>query len=264
MVQQSKLSTQSKAELSDNSALLVKAQKLLQKKFRQRENLFLVEGVSTIFEGLNRKKIQNIFYSKNYKDNRNILDLAHEFDVNSYLVSERAIKSLSNTKNPVEIMAVASSTIGVLALEDLENFRKIVYLDSVRDPGNAGTIIRGAAAFGIDAVCFSADSVDPTNSKTIRATTGSIFQVPIYVNADLNIFEDTEFKIYLTAIDGELELTQVPIDEKQVWVFSNEAHGVSEFKKPLKKVKIAIKPQTESLNVAQAATVIMFYLSNKI
>jgi RNA methyltransferase, TrmH family len=264
LVQQFKLVTKSKAELSDNSALLLKAQKLLQKKFRLRDNLFLVEGVSTIIEGLNANKVHHIFFSKNYKDQRELFKIADKFEVKSYLVSEKAIKTLSDTKNPVEVIAVADSPVQPLSIDKCENFEKVIFLDSVRDPGNAGTVIRGAAAFGMDAVCFSSDSVDPTNPKTIRATTGSIFQIPIFHAANLDLFEEIGFEIYLTALDGELDLTQVPTDGKQIWVFSNEAHGVSDFKKPLKKVKISIKPETESLNVAQAATVIMFYLSNKI
>lgn len=264
MAQQFKLATESKAELSNNSALLLKARKLLQKKYRQKENLLLVEGVSTIIEGLKSKKISQIFYSKNYKDSRDLLKLAYSSGINSYLVSNSAIKSLSDTKNPTEVIAVADSPIRALAREHIEKFNKIIFLDSVRDPGNAGTIIRGAAAFGMDAVCFSLGSVDPTNPKIIRATTGSIFQIPIFQTSNLDLFQESGFEIFLTALDGELELTQVPTGEKQVWVFSNEAHGVGEFDKPLKKVKISIKPETESLNVAQAATVVMFYLSNKI
>jgi TrmH family RNA methyltransferase len=258
------LGSDARAELSNNSALVLKARGLLQKKYRDSSGLFLIEGPSTIVEGLRHKYVKQIFYTSDFVDNRKIFESAKQGNVSLYLVSSKTIKSLSDTKTQPGVIAVAQNPVSDFKLESFADAKKIIYLDSVRDPGNAGTIIRAAAAFGMDGVIFSKDSVDPTNPKTVRATTGSIFQIPIYQSDALSEMKNLGFDIYLTDPQAELILDQVEKAGRQIWVFSNEAQGLN---KPLEfthKVKISIRPETESLNVAQAATVVMFYLTSKI
>jgi TrmH family RNA methyltransferase len=258
------LRSDARAELSNNSALVLKARSLLQKKHRDISRLFLIEGPSTIFEGIKHSFVKQIFYTNDFVDNKTLFDFAKKNNVSLHLVSSKTIKSLSDTKTQPGVIAVAQNPIKDFKLEKIVDFKKIIYLDSVRDPGNAGTIIRAAAAFGVDAVIFSKDSVDPTNPKTVRATTGSIFQLPIYQSDALTEMKNLGFDIYLTDPQADLVLDQVEKAGRQIWVFSNEAQGLN---KPLDfthKVKISMRPETESLNVAQAATVVMFYLTSKI
>lgn len=258
------MKSESRAELSNNSALVLKARSLLQKKHRDDYKLLLVEGSSAIEEGLKGNFIKHIFFTNKFKDSKALLDLAQRNNIPTYLVSEKTLQTLSDTRTPAGVMAVAMSPIREFDIAKFSQVKKLIYLDSVRDPGNAGTIVRTAAAFGLDGVIFSNDSVDPTNPKTVRATTGSIFQLPIFKSDSLAQLKQAGFDIYLTDPTADLILEDVEKIGKQVWVFSNEAQGIN---KPLDfthKVKISIRPGTESLNVAQAATVVMFYLTSKI
>jgi RNA methyltransferase, TrmH family len=258
------LKSESGAELSNNSALVLKARSLLQKKYRDDSRLFLVEGPSAIEEGLKANFIKHIFFTDLFKDSKALLILAQKNNVPTYKISERTLHTLCDTKSPAGIIAVAQNPIKNFQRDNFSKVNKLIYLDSVRDPGNAGTIVRTAAAFGMDGVIFSSDSVDPTNPKTVRATTGSIFQIPVFISDSLAEFKQLGFDIYLTDPAADLALEDVNKTGRQVWVFSNEAQGIN---KPLDfthKVKISIRPATESLNVAQAATVVMFYLTSKI
>jgi RNA methyltransferase, TrmH family len=253
----------SRAELSNNSALVSKARSLLQKKHRRSLNLFLVEGESTILEGLKNNRILEIFYSADYVDTRKILENASKSKIHAHLVSNRTLSSISDTKSQSGIIAISNYDFTEASIANLQDFNKVIYLDSVRDPGNAGTIIRAAAAFGFDAVAFSEDSVDPFNPKTVRATTGSIFHVPVLDSKELSIFKSAGYDIFFTDANAEISITQINPSNKQVWVFSNEAKGLIQNHQFGTKVKIPIKSTTESLNVAQAATIVMFYLSSK-
>ncbi len=252
------------AELSKNSAPVSKARSLQQKKFRKQFNHFLVEGESTIYEGLMANRIIEIFYTDEYENNKKILDIATERSIPTYLVSQNTLKTISDVETQSGIIATANIADEKIDYKILTNYKKIIFLDAVRDPGNAGTIIRTAAAFGIDCVIFSEDSVDPYNPKTVRSTTGSIFHIPIYLSSDLSSISDCGFQIFFTDAKGEVVLNEVDTAGKQVWVFSNEAHGTRLSHKSSIAVKIPMKSSIESLNVAQAATVIMFYLTSKI
>lgn len=262
MAQRSKLNQEKKAELSDNSALVQKLRKLLQKKFRKSYNQFLVEGPSLIEEGLKAQAISNIFTTKEFADSRNLLGRALAQGVNCHLLSLKTIKKLTGTLNPSGIIGISDLQIPSLSTELIAKLRQVIYLDEVQDPGNAGTIIRGAAAFGFDAVIFSTDSVDVTNLKTVRATAGSIFQIPIFLNKELSNLKNWGFEILVTDAKGIHDLREVPVGNKQAWVFSNEARGRrSDYE--FATVRIPMKNPTESLNVAQAASVLMFHVSNK-
>ena len=264
MAQRFKLNQGNQAELSNNSALVQRLRKILQKKHRKSFDEFLVEGPSLVEEGLKAKQLTHIFYTQDFLDRRELIAKAKIVGIPTYLISNKTLKSISETASPAGILAISNLKISLLSKLAVKNFSQIIYLDEVQDPGNAGTIIRGAAAFGFSAVIFSIDSVDPTNLKVARASAGSIFQIPIFLSESLKELDEWGFEINIAKADGNLELLEAAVKDRQVWVFSNEARGSRSSYDNYQSVRIPIKTQTESLNVAQAASILMWQLSNKI
>jgi TrmH family RNA methyltransferase len=141
-----------------------------------------------------------------------------------------------------------------------------VVLDEVRDPGNAGTIIRVADAVGADAVIFAGDCVDAYNSKVVRATTGSLFHVPVVSVLDMAQAVDTlrERGVQVFAADmGGESLPTIPhnvLAQPTAWMFGNEAHGVDPASVALvdRTVSLPHYGDVESLNLATAAAVCLY------
>jgi len=258
------LNQKNQAELSDNSALVQRLRKLSQKKFRKSLKEFLVEGPSAVEEGLKANQISHVFSTRDYDDYRALIPLASSRLVPCSLISKKSLDKITETSNPAGIIAISNLQISEIDHDKAGKLNQIIYLDQIQDPGNAGTIIRGAAAFGFSAVVFSTDSVDPTNLKTVRSTAGSLFQIPIFMSTSLEDFHHWGFEVWLTDANAEKEILDVPVNKRQVWVFSNEARGLRRGYDFAKSLKIPIKTQTESLNVAQAASILMFHVANKI
>jgi TrmH family RNA methyltransferase len=138
----------------------------------------------------------------------------------------------------------------------------VVVLDGVQDPGNAGTIVRAAEAFGASGVAFLKGTVDSFNPKTVRASAGSVFRVPMVASLDerllLAAIEQRKMDMYAMAPDGVLPLESCRMDRRCVLVIGSEGHGVSMH---LRGKSIDARIPTvgvESLNAAMAATVALY------
>jgi RNA methyltransferase, TrmH family len=138
-------------------------------------------------------------------------------------------------------------------------------LDQVRDPGNAGTILRAADAAGADGIVFSKDSVDLYNPKLVRSTTGSLFHLPSVIEADsadsLADLKAAGLQIFAAAGGGR-PITEMSerLMEPTAWIFGNEAHGLSAEMMDLadEVVALPIYGSAESLNLATAASVCLY------
>jgi TrmH family RNA methyltransferase len=165
---------------------------------------------------------------------------------------------------PVDVMAAMSETVnpqGVLAVCDVLPFavpqepHLVVVLHDVRDPGNAGTILRTADAAGADAVYFTGNSVDPYNGKCVRATAGSLFHIP-FTSCALDDVPLDGLQVLATSGGAERDLREVDLTLPTAWVFGNEAHGLPDLDYP--RVSIPIFGRAESLNLASAAAVCLY------
>ena len=143
--------------------------------------------------------------------------------------------------------------------------RLVAVLADIRDPGNAGTVLRSADAAGADAVVFAGDSVDPYNGKTVRASAGSLFHLPVVRGARLPDALAAARPAGLTVLAadgaGERELTDLPeLAAPTAWLFGNEAWGLAADTGALAdaRVRIPISPRAESLNLGAAAAVCLF------
>ncbi|NMA64848.1 MAG: RNA methyltransferase, partial [Clostridiaceae bacterium] len=148
--------------------------------------------------------------------------------------------------------------------ELLAELKRIIVLENVQDPGNAGTIIRTADAFGFDAVIFSKDSVDPYNSKVIRSTMGSLFHIPVIISKDIYSTLEKMKDYGLTIIAAhprEAELCyEADISQNIAIVIGNEGSGLSEKILNIadKKIMTPMKGSAESLNASVAASILLY------
>jgi TrmH family RNA methyltransferase len=199
---------------------------------------------------------------------RDVLRVADGSDVRITMVAEQVAAALSDTTTPQGIVAVVNRP----AVDDIVRLaarrpQLVVVLAQVADPGNLGTIVRTADAAGADGVVLSPGSVDPYNSKCLRASAGSVLHVPL-VNAATADAVTTLHAAGLTVLaavprDGEdLDrlLDSGALAAPVAWVFGNEAHGLDEHTAATAdhRVSIPIRGQAESLNLAAAAAICIY------
>ncbi|HHU23786.1 MAG: RNA methyltransferase [Bacilli bacterium] len=238
---------------SVNNPLIIETAKLKIKKYRDQQKTFLVEGYHLVEESFRAKLLTKVFALKSED-----LD---KFSCGGYLVNEAIIAKLSSTKTPQPI-------IGVVAMPKTESidFKSILLLDRLQDPGNLGTIIRSSAALGMDAIIASNDTVDCYNEKVIRSTQGALFRIPILyrdLKKEIGKLKEKGFKIYGTGLAGGIVPKPVLKTERYALVLGNEAKGVSqeinEFVDQM--LMIPMQNGVESLNVGVAAGILMYCLN---
>ncbi len=227
---------------------LIKYKKLLQKKYRQKEKLYIVEGKHLIEEAIKKNKLKLIITSdKKVKWTENI---------SVKYCTYQNICSLSTTKNPQEYVGICSFN-----KFESETGNIILALNKISDPGNLGTLIRTAHSFGINDIIV--EGVDIYNPKVLRSTQGAIFGVNIF-NVD-KIFDhlvnlkNKKYKLIGTLLDNDaIDYNKIKIkDKKIVIILGNEANGINENIKKILDYKIYIPIKFESLNVSVAGGILM-------
>lgn len=172
------------------------------------------------------------------------------------------MEKLTSTVTPQGLVAVAQMLD--VSLDDVPAEGCVALLHEVRDPGNAGTVLRSADAAGASAVLFSQTSVDVYNPKTVRASAGSLFHLPVVagVATEVAIESLREKGVRILAMDtrGATDLYDADLSGPVGFVFGNEAHGLpDEIRDQTDQVvKVPIPGRAESLNLAAAATVCLF------
>lgn len=179
-----------------------------------------------------------------------------------HTVDDAVVADIADAVTPQGIVARCNSV--VQQLDDLPAHSRLVAVGvDVRDPGNAGSIIRAADAAGADAVIFAGDSVDPLNPKAVRATVGSLFHLPVIVDRELTavVAALREYGIRVLAADGggANDLFDTDLAQPTAWLFGNEAHGLGMSADVADlRVAIPIYGRAECLNLATAAAVCLF------
>jgi TrmH family RNA methyltransferase len=211
--------------------------------------------------------IEKIFATEAFQEKYpDLISRAEQSRVTLTLVSDSALKSLSDTTTPQGVVAVCQQFH--VSLEDVlaSKPKLIAFLAQIRDPGNAGTVLRAADAAGADAVVFSKGSVDIYNPKVVRSTTGSMFHLPFVVEADIEIAIDSLKQAGLQVLAADINGSSLAgIDEStlikpSVWLFGNEAWGLEPEVASLADtlVQVPIYGAAESLNLATAASVCLY------
>ena len=181
-------------------------------------------------------------------------------------VDERALASLSDSVSPAGVVAVCRFVDRPLAHLLEHGPRLVAICADVRDPGNAGTVVRTADAAGADAVVLAGSSVDLYNPKTLRATVGSAFHLPVAIEPDaaaaVGAVRDAGLRVLAADGAGDVDLHHAGdlLAPPTAWLFGNEAWGLPAELAELAdhRVSIAIRGRAESLNLSTAAALCLF------
>ncbi len=245
---------------SVNNQTVLSAKLLHQKKHRDQEGLFLVEGLKVIEEAVSSNlNIQKIFLT-NEKTGQNLKISTDKI----FLVNEAVMKKLSTTDTPAEIIAIIEKPKHKLSsFQD----KTVVLLDNVKDPGNLGTIIRTAAAFGISAVVLTGETVDIYNPKVIRATVGNLWKIPVLkMKSDELKKTFKNHRFLATTLDKNKKpkaFFEVKKNKNTVIMFGSEAGGLSDKMLNLADefIMIPMENNVESLNLSISAGIVMYEFS---
>lgn len=256
--------------LSLRSATVKAARRLARRVSRAEARLFLAEGPQAVREALSLSGcVVEVFASAQAAESQpDISRAAAAQQVDWWLADDRAIESLAETVNPQGLVAVCRF-IDRPITHVLDGSPGLVAVCAdVRDPGNAGSVIRCADAAGAGAVVLTGNSVDAYNGKTVRATVGSLFHVPLAIEPDvlvtLEALKSAGLSILAADGDGELNLDDAIdnglLGRPTAWLFGNEAWGLPDEVAALAdhRVRIPIHGRAESLNLATAAAVCLY------
>ena len=232
---------------SINNPKIKKLKRLKEKKYRDEENLFLVEGEHLIKEA----------YSNGYlKELLKVEGNNYKLDVETNEISENVAKNLSSLKTPANIFGVCEKK--KMNLKE----GKILILDSVQDPGNIGTIIRSAVAFNVDTIVINEKCADIYSDKVVRASQGMIFSANI-IKENLEEFIKqikSTHKVFATKVDGGKILKDVEKLKNFAIIMGSEGQGVDKKLLDLadEYLYIPMNKKCESLNVAVATSIILY------
>lgn len=244
--------------------------KLAKRAGRLDTGLFLLEGPQAVAEALafRPELVVELFATPTALDRyTEIARSAEAAGIDMEFVTEQVLDTMADTVTPQGIIAVCRQF--PTSLKDILSSgpRLIAILEEVRDPGNAGTIIRAADAAGADAVILTGRSVDVYNPKVVRASTGSIFHLPVAVGIELETVvqkvRDAGLAILAADIKGDdLLAARVEgiLSKPTAWLFGNEARGLSDehFALVDRAITVPIYGHAESMNLATAASVCLY------
>jgi TrmH family RNA methyltransferase len=241
------------------------------KKFRDKENAFVLEGIKFVYEALNEgADMKLLLVSEEVLDNNEVKRLMASMDNNKvFMCSAEVFRSATDTVNAQGVLAVINKNTAVQNdIIDKHNF--IIMCDRIQDPGNLGTIIRSADAFGPAALIMNKGCADAYNPKLVRASAGAIFRVPfIYSESDieiLNILKDRGFYLVTTVVDSEYTFENMGNRSKICLVIGNEGQGVAEHIINNSDMALTIKMtgKAESLNASVAAGISIYEIRKKL
>ena len=266
---------------SRNNPLVIRIGKLEDKKHRENERLFRFDGVKLLCEAIEFGAEIEYILVREDAYNRIIGYLDDHFserDVHCsgalVILSGSAFEKLSSEKSPEGVITVAKyidkfHKIGKIEKDGIfSGDEKVLALEAIRDPGNMGTILRSAAAFGIKRVVLSTDCADVYNMKTLRAAMGAIFKVETVRVPDIKeavlTLRGLGRRAFAAALDKDaLKLGAFDLKKTDVFLIGNEGHGLSAgaICAADKSVFIPMAEGTESLNAAIAASVCLWEIS---
>lgn len=233
---------------------------------RDKAGRFLVEGAQAVREAFARQgTVHELFVTvRSAVENADLVDAASRAGITVSTVTDRAVAGLTETVTPQGIVAVCG-TVDVPLSQALSGTPRLVaVLVGISDPGNAGTVTRVADAAGADAIIFAGDTVDPHNGKCVRASTGSVFHLPLARSRDIAevLTACQTAGLTLLGADGHAEATldSADLTAPTAWVFGSEAHGLlDDVRSALDHtLRVPIYGQAESLNLATAAAVCLY------
>lgn len=252
----------------DNSQIKL-LKKLGAKKYRQEFGLFCVENFVIIQDALKAGyDFESLFFTKEFaQKNSEILKALQKKSKakNFFEIETKINKSFSNLETPSGIGAVYKIKVGSATKTKSANLR-FVYLNGINDPGNLGTIMRSALAFGFKTLILDEACVDIYNPKVIAAAKDSIFKLNFIFDKNRAWLErevgKNKLALYVADVKGKTDLNKFKASKNFCLALGSESQGLSKeiLKLANKSIKIQISPEIESLNVAIAAGILFYYL----
>ena len=235
---------------SVNNEKIKKYSKLLQKKYRDETNFYLVSTDHLVKEAIKNKKVIDIF----------VLDGTKENYINSTIITDQVMRKLTTLKTLPNVVAVVKKN------EEKNINGNVILLDGVQDPGNVGTIIRSAVAFNIDSIVLGSGTVDIYKEKVLRASEVMINNINIIKKDLVDTILDLKvngYEIIGTKVDGGTNIKEIK-SSKYALLVGNEGSGVSKNLLDLcdKYAYIKMNKNCESLNVGVATSIIIHELNN--
>ena len=256
---------------SKDNELVKHIRKLKDKKFRDENNEYVVEGVRLVEEAVKENaKIKQIIVcedtTKTYEIPTHIMLEIAKYEC--IYVSDKIFNIITQVTNPQGIMAIIEKNAQDTQIDYTQDI--IVALDDVQDPGNLGTILRTVDSIGLNQIIVSKGTADAFNSKVVRSTMGAIFRIKIIEVEELaqaiKEMRKHHFKLMVTSLQTKNSIYDIDFNKKII-VIGNEANGVSKEIQDMadEKAKIPMLGRTESLNASVAAGVVMYeYVRQKL
>ncbi len=262
--------------IGKSNSTIIRIGKLQNKKYRNDEKLFICDGVKLFLEAYKFNAVIKYVVI----DNEALLDTDIVNKIKALqakgtivlCVDKSNFQKLTTETAPQGIITVCEYYFDKHsfseAYENSNKSEKIVMIESVRDPGNMGTILRNAVAFGIDRLVLSSDCVDIYSPKVVRSSMGAIFKINITVVNDfcktvLDLKKQERRVIGAALGKDSMVLGKDPISSSDVFILGNEGHGLSDAVLDIcsETIFIPIKENTESLNVSIASAILMWEIS---
>lgn len=242
---------------SVSNNLVKETAKLKQRKYREETNKFLLEGFKSIKEAFDYGiDIKYVFVKENKVSDYKFLEN------NIIITNNEVLKKISTTDTPPDCVGVAEQKH--FDISEAKEKSKILLLESIKDAGNLGTILRTAAAFGVDFIFLYGDCVDLYNPKVVRASVGSLWKVPIaYIKSIDSLKENfKDYQKIATLPRSKNLLKNFEANKKFILMFGSEADGLSDelINFANADVKIEMKENVESLNLSISCGIILYKL----
>lgn len=256
---------------SKDNELVKHIKKLKDKKYRDENNEFIIEGVKLIEEAVKENaKIKKIIIcedtTRTYEIPTHIMLEIAKYEC--IYVTNKIFASITQVTNPQGIMAIIEKSTNNNEIDFTQDI--IVMLDDVQDPGNLGTILRTIDSIGLNQVIVSKETADAFNPKVVRSTMGAIFRINI-IEADnlsevIKNIRKHHYRLVVTSLQTDNSIYDIDFNKKII-VIGNEANGVSKEIQDMadEKVKIPMLGKAESLNASVAAGIVMYeYVRQKL
>ena len=237
------------------------------KKERRESGLFVAEGLQFLREAVkigSHPAIETLYLttSARWKLAAEGMDINH---LNTVDVTDAVMNEMGETVTPQGIIGLCR--LPELTLNDIEIVpsSKFIYLYEIQDPGNAGTILRTADATGFSGVITAPNSVDLFSPKVVRASAGSLWHLPVVERIELSdlLSKWPNNSIYALEVAADKSLLDITHADPSLWIFGNEAHGLPQWESQprISPITIPMPGNAESLNLAAAASIVMFYVT---
>ncbi len=256
---------------SKDNAIIKHIRKLQDKKYRDQNNCYIIEGIKLLEEAINEEaQIEKIIIceesTKTADISKNLMYEIAKYDC--IYVTQKIFKLLTQVMNPQGIMAIIKRNKERPSIKYDEDV--IVALDDLQDPGNLGTILRTIDSVGLKQLIVSKGTADVYNPKVVRSSMGAIFRVQVIevenLKETIETIKKANYELLITSLQTENSIYDIHYDKKLI-VIGNEANGVSnEIQKMAdKKIKIPMLGKTESLNASVATGIILYeYVRQKL